>query len=177
MYRGFDNNMCQRTGNEMMNQRTGNEMNHGTGIEMNLRTGNEMQQNANNQMNQENMHYYMEQPESSTQSTSLLESILRLGREAVQDGYSNSCAECSVSPQSIGNASSTEGYAEPQEAVMMGYEPNLSLMQPHGYVPLMIAPTSTTRRRQYNCSASANSKKRSHNDIKVISVTVWKNSN
>ncbi|KAF7406576.1 hypothetical protein HZH68_005945 [Vespula germanica] len=101
---------------------------------MDQKIGEEMQPNANVQINQQNLNYYMEQQELNTQaSPSLLETILRHGKNAVQDGYSNSCAD-SVSPQSNDTTSLTEGCLGLREAIVpMGYEQYLTHTQPQDY--------------------------------------------
>ncbi|XP_046821441.1 homeobox protein Hox-A2-like [Vespa crabro] len=156
------NEMCQRTGNQII-QRIGNEMCQITGNQIIQRIGNdicqgignEMQQNTNNQMNQGAGNCYMEQQESSNQSTSLLESILRHGKDAVQDGYINSCTE-SISPESMENMISVEGCLESTaNTVIMGYEPNLSLLRQRNYVTSMTASNSTMTVQRHISDQSA----------------------
>ncbi|KAF7402796.1 hypothetical protein HZH66_005063 [Vespula vulgaris] len=125
---------------------------------MDQKIGEEMQPNANVQINQQNLNYYMEQQELNSQaSPSLLETILRHGKNAVQDGYSNSCAD-SVSPQSNDTTSLTEGCLGLREAIVpMGYEQYLAHTQPQDYVHPMITstPSTSTQRHQYSALMTA----------------------
>ncbi|XP_047347556.1 homeobox protein SMOX-1-like [Vespa velutina] len=156
------NEICQRTGNQIIQkigneicQTTGNQIIQRVGNEICQRIGNEIQQNTNNQMNQETGNCYMEQQESSNQSTSLLESILRHGKDIVQDGYINSCAE-SISPENMENMISVEGCLESiGNTVIMGYEPNLSLLRSRNYVNSMTASNSTMTAQRHISDHSA----------------------
>ncbi|XP_035731575.1 homeobox protein Hox-A3a-like [Vespa mandarinia] len=155
IYQRSGNPIIQRVGNEIC-QRTGNQIIQRIGNEICQRIGNEMPQNTNNQVNQGTGNCYMEQQDSSNQSTSLLESILRHGKDAVQDGYINSCTE-SISPESMENMISVEGCLESTgNTVIMGYEPNLSLLRPRNYVTPVTASNSTmtVQRNISNHSAS-----------------------
>lgn len=133
---------------------------------MDQKIGEEMQPNANVQINQQNLNYYMEQQELNSQaSPSLLETILRHGKNAVQDGYSNSCAD-SVSPQSNDTTSLTEGCLGLREAIVpMGCEQYLAHTQPQDYVHPMITSTPSTSTQRHQYSALMTGKKWYYNEI------------